>query len=73
MHPNLGSGEDIQDFLDTQIKNLQTKATALTEAIADSVATVSSRDGSVTVTVEANGALRDLKLGHRACDQSPHD
>lgn len=71
MHPNLGSGEDIQEFLDAQIKNLQTKATALTEAIADSVATVTSRDGSVTVTVEANGALRDLKLGHRAGDQSP--
>jgi DNA-binding protein YbaB len=71
MQPNLKPGEDFQHFLDTQIREMQTKAAALTEAFADSTATVSSRDGAVTVTVAPNGALRNIQLGHRACELGP--
>lgn len=71
MHPNLRPGEDFQHFLDRQAQEMQAKAAALSEAFADSAATVSSRDGSVTVTVAPNGALRNLELGHRACELGP--
>jgi DNA-binding protein YbaB len=71
MQPNLEPGEDFQFLLDKQVREMQEKAAALTEAFADSAATVSSRDGSVTVTVTPNGGLRGLELGHRACDLGP--
>lgn len=71
MHPNLKPGEDFVHFLDRQAKEMREKAAALSEAFTDSAATVSSRDGSVTATVAPNGALRDLRLGHRACELGP--
>jgi DNA-binding protein YbaB len=71
MHQNLSPGQDFQQFFDKQIKDMQAKAAALTEAFEDSSATVRSRDGAVTVTVAPNGALRDLQLGHRACELGP--
>ncbi|MEU6646048.1 YbaB/EbfC family nucleoid-associated protein [Saccharomonospora sp. NPDC046836] len=71
MQPNLRPGEDFQHFLDRQVQEMQQKASALSEAFAESAATVSSRDGSVTVTVAPNGALRNLQLGARACELGP--
>lgn len=68
MQPNVRSGEDFQHILDKQVKEMQEKAAALKDAFAAAATTVSSRDGSVTVTVEPNGALSNLQLGHRACE-----
>lgn len=68
MEPNLGLGEDFQYLLDKQVREMREKAAALAEGMAESAATVRSRDGSVTVTVEPNGGLRNLELGHRACE-----
>jgi DNA-binding protein YbaB len=71
VEPNLGLGEDFQYLLDKQVREMREKAAALTEGMAESAATVRSRDGSVTVTVEPNGGLRNLELGHRACELGP--
>ncbi|MFC4004772.1 YbaB/EbfC family nucleoid-associated protein [Prauserella oleivorans] len=71
MHPNLRPGEDFQHFLERQAAEMQQQAAALTDAFAEAGATVTSRDGSVTVTLAANGALRDLRLGNRACELGP--
>lgn len=68
---NLGPGEDIQLVLERQARDLQAKAAELTSALNSAGATVSSPDGSVSVTLDANGGLRDLKLGHRACELGP--
>jgi DNA-binding protein YbaB len=71
VQPNLSPGEDFQYLLDKQIREMQGKAAALTEAFAESSATVSSRDGAVKVTVAANGSLSNLELGNRACEMGP--
>lgn len=67
----MNPGEDFQYLLDKQVKEMHQKAAALTEALNQASATASSQDGSVTVTVEPNGALRELTLGHRACELGP--
>ncbi|OXM43219.1 hypothetical protein CFP75_39605 [Amycolatopsis alba DSM 44262] len=46
---------------------MQEKATRLEEAFAAAGATVTSPDGSVTVTLAPNGALSNIQLGRRAC------
>ncbi|MGW4057889.1 YbaB/EbfC family nucleoid-associated protein [Amycolatopsis sp. NPDC004747] len=71
MQPNLGPGEDFQLLLERQVREMQSKAAALNEAISSAGATVRTRDGSVTVTLAPNGALTNLELGHRACELGP--
>jgi len=71
VQPNLSPGEDFQYLLDKQVREMQGKAAALTEAFAESSATVTSRDGAVKVTVAPNGSLSNLELGHRACEMGP--
>ncbi|SEF25006.1 YbaB/EbfC DNA-binding family protein [Amycolatopsis pretoriensis] len=71
MQPNLGPGEDFQLLLERQVRDMQGKAAALSEALSAAGATVRSRDGAVTVTLAPNGALTNLELGHRACELGP--
>ncbi|MGW5744785.1 YbaB/EbfC family nucleoid-associated protein, partial [Amycolatopsis sp. NPDC003861] len=71
MQPNLGPGEDFQLLLERQVREMQSKAAALNEALSAAGATVRTRDGSVTVTLAPNGALTNLELGHRACELGP--
>ncbi|RSD12064.1 YbaB/EbfC family nucleoid-associated protein [Amycolatopsis eburnea] len=71
MQPNLGPGEDFQLLLERQVREMQSKAAALNEAISAAGATVRTRDGAVTVTLAPNGALTNLELGHRACELGP--
>lgn len=71
MQPNLGPGEDFQLLLERQVRDMQSKAAALNEALSAAGATVRSRDGAVTVTLAPNGALTNLELGHRACELGP--
>jgi DNA-binding protein YbaB len=71
VQPNLGPGEDFQLLLERQVREMQSKAAALNEALSSAGATVRSRDGSVTVTLAPNGALTNLELGHRACELGP--
>ena len=71
MQPNLGPGEDFQLLLERQVREMQSKAAALNEALSSAGATVRTRDGSVTVTLAPNGALTNLELGHRACELGP--
>lgn len=68
---NLGPGEDAQLILERQARDMQAKAAELTAALAAAGATVRSPDGSVSVTVDANGGLRDLQLTQKACDLGP--
>ncbi|MEV4604112.1 YbaB/EbfC family nucleoid-associated protein [Amycolatopsis sp. NPDC049253] len=68
MEPNLRSGEDLQHYLERQAGQLRQRASALQEAFAVAGATVTSRDGAVTVTLAPNGALRNLRLTRRACE-----
>ncbi|WP_086852356.1 YbaB/EbfC family nucleoid-associated protein [Amycolatopsis kentuckyensis] len=71
MQPNLGPGEDFQLLLERQVRDMQSKAAALNEALSSAGATVRTRDGAVTVTLAPNGALTNLELGHRACELGP--
>ncbi|MEV6642623.1 YbaB/EbfC family nucleoid-associated protein [Amycolatopsis sp. NPDC051371] len=71
MQPNLGPGEDFELLLERQVRDMQSKAAALSEALSAAGATVRSRDGSVTVTLAPNGALTNLELGLRACELGP--
>ncbi|MDQ7802817.1 YbaB/EbfC family nucleoid-associated protein [Amycolatopsis sp. A133] len=71
MQPNLGPGEDFQLLLERQVREMQSKAAALNEALSAAGATVRTRDGAVTVTLAPNGALTNLELGHRACELGP--
>lgn len=71
MEPNLRPGEDLQHYLERQASEMQQRASALQEAFSVAGATVTSRDGAVTVTLEPNGALRSLQLGKRACELGP--
>ena len=71
MQPNLGPGEDFQLLLERQVREMQSKAAALNEALSSAGATVRTRDGAVTVTLAPNGALTNLELGHRACELGP--
>lgn len=68
MEPNLRPGEDLQYYLERQARQMQEQATALQEAFEAAAATVTSRDGAVTVTLAPNGALSDIQLGRRACE-----
>jgi DNA-binding protein YbaB len=59
--------EDLQ----TRVADMQAKTTALAENLIASSATVSSKDGAVTVTVSPTGALENLELKARAAEMSP--
>jgi DNA-binding protein YbaB len=63
----LATDQWLQDYEST-LADLKQKSEELQEGIAAAESTVSSPDGSVTVTVGPNGGLRDLRLGHRAVD-----
>ncbi|OLT38733.1 hypothetical protein BJF85_08630 [Saccharomonospora sp. CUA-673] len=68
MEPNLRPGEDLQHYLERQAGQMQQQAHELQEAMAAAAATVTSRDGAVTVSLAPNGALRSIQLGKRACE-----
>ncbi|MER7113993.1 YbaB/EbfC family nucleoid-associated protein [Saccharomonospora azurea] len=68
MEPNLRPGEDLQHYLERQASQMQERAAALQEAFAAAAATVTSRDGTVTVSLAPNGALRNIQFGKRACE-----
>ncbi|MGI5498670.1 YbaB/EbfC family nucleoid-associated protein [Lentzea sp. CA-135723] len=53
---------------EAKLADLKQKSEDLTENFAAASATVSSQDGSVTVTVGPNGGLQNLQLGHRAVE-----
>lgn len=71
MQPNFDAGEDFALLLEREAKKLEEKAQALTAAFTASASTVSSPDGSVTVTVEANGSLSAIEFGNRATSLGP--
>lgn len=53
---------------EAKLADLKKKSEDLTENFAASTATVTSKDGAVTVTVGPNGGLQNLVLGHRAIE-----
>ena len=53
---------------EAKLADLKKKSEDLTENFAASTATVTSKDGAVTVTVGPNGGLQNLVLGHRAVE-----
>ncbi|MFD9704427.1 YbaB/EbfC family nucleoid-associated protein [Lentzea sp. NPDC059081] len=53
---------------EAKLADLKQKSENLTENFAASSATVTSKDGAVTVTVGPNGGLQNLQLGHRAME-----
>ncbi|SDJ55033.1 YbaB/EbfC DNA-binding family protein [Lentzea albidocapillata subsp. violacea] len=53
---------------EAKLADLKQKSEDLTENFAASSATVTSKDGAVTVTVGPNGGLQNLQLGHRAVE-----
>lgn len=53
---------------EAKLADLKKKSEDLQENFAASSATVTSRDGAVTVTVGPNGGLQDLVLGRRAVE-----
>lgn len=71
MQPNFDAGEDFALLLEREARKLQEKAEALTAAFTSSASTVRSADGSVTVTVEANGSLSAIEFGNRATALGP--
>jgi len=66
--PNLRPGEDIEHYVERQAREMKDRSAQLEEAFAAAAATVTSRDGSVTVALAPNGALRNLQLGRNACE-----
>ncbi|EMD29695.1 YbaB/EbfC family nucleoid-associated protein [Amycolatopsis azurea] len=71
MQPNFDAGEDFALLLEREAKKLEEKAKALSEAFTASASTVESPDGTVKVTVEANGSLSAIEFGNRATSMSP--
>lgn len=69
--PPSGSTEDPFASLDARIEEMQAKAAAAQEQLANAVATVQAPDGSVSVTLGASGVLKDLKFGARAYERPP--
>lgn len=69
--PPNGSTEDPFASLDARIEEMQAKAAAAQEQLANAVATVQAPDGSVSVTLGASGVLQDLKFGARAYERPP--
>jgi DNA-binding protein YbaB len=56
------------DEYEARLADLKQKSADLQENFAASNATVSSKDGSVTITIGPNGGLLNLQLGHRAVE-----
>lgn len=56
------------DEYEARLADLKQKSADLQENFAASQATVSSKDGSVTITVGPNGGLLNLQLGYRATE-----
>ncbi|MFI6094448.1 YbaB/EbfC family nucleoid-associated protein [Lentzea sp. NPDC051213] len=53
---------------EAKLADLKKKSEDLQENFAASSATVTSKDGSVTVTVGPNGGLQNISFGHRAME-----
>ena len=53
---------------EAKLAGLKQMTEDLQENVAASSATVTSKDGAVTVTVGPNGGLQNLQLGHRAVE-----
>jgi len=53
---------------EAKLADLKQKSEDLSENVAAASATVTSKDGAVTVTVGPNGGLQNLQLGHRAVE-----
>jgi DNA-binding protein YbaB len=53
-----------------KVEGMKRAAVELEDNLAAATVTTSSPDGSVTVTVGANGSLRDLRFSHRAAEHS---
>ncbi|MEU3646130.1 YbaB/EbfC family nucleoid-associated protein [Lentzea sp. NPDC034063] len=53
---------------EAKLADLKQKSENLSENVAAASATVTSKDGAVTVTVGPNGGLQNLQLGHRAVE-----
>ncbi|HEX6343752.1 YbaB/EbfC family nucleoid-associated protein [Umezawaea sp.] len=58
------------DEFEARLADLKKKSEDLQENFTASNATVTSKDGSVTVTVGPNGGLQNLQLGRRAMEMS---
>ncbi|PRY34795.1 YbaB/EbfC family nucleoid-associated protein [Umezawaea tangerina] len=58
------------DEYEAKLADLKKKSEDLQENFTASTATVTSKDGSVTVTVGPNGGLQNLQLGRRAMEMS---
>ena len=58
------------DEYEAKLADLKKKSEDLQENFTASSATVTSKDGSVTVTVGPNGGLQNLQLGRRAMEMS---
>lgn len=56
------------DEYEARLADLKQKSEDLQENLTASNATVSSKDGAVTITIGPNGGLLNLKLGHRAVE-----
>ncbi|HEY4457929.1 MAG TPA: YbaB/EbfC family nucleoid-associated protein [Pseudonocardiaceae bacterium] len=64
---------NIEDWLGQykdKIGGIQQAAAELQENLASTGVTLSSPDGSVTVSIGPGGGLRDLKFGHRASEHT---
>jgi DNA-binding protein YbaB len=59
------------DDMRARIVDMTRKSAELAENLASSAATVSSKDGAVTVTIAPTGALQQLKLTKKAARMSP--
>ncbi len=57
--------------MQARIVDLKQKSTELAENLANSTATVSSKDGAVTVTIAPTGALQHLELTQKAAGMNP--
>jgi hypothetical protein len=58
------------DEYEAKLADLKKKSEDLQENFTASSATVTSKDGSVTITIGPNGGLQNLQLGRRAMEMS---
>ncbi|KAA9150955.1 YbaB/EbfC family nucleoid-associated protein, partial [Amycolatopsis acidicola] len=64
-------GDDPFAAFGAEMAELKAKAERIQESVRAATATVSSPDGSVTVTVGAGGVVTGLEFGKRAYDRRP--
>ena len=54
--------------MNARAEELKRKSEAMTAELSGKKATATSANGAVTITVNPNGGLDEIKLGHRACE-----